>query len=80
VLEPAAEGFYLGVLDDGPGFNPLPTATSASPPSATIPRAPRDEGLGLAIVHEIVRRAGWTLARANRAEGGLEVVIRGPRA
>lgn len=71
-------GFELVVMDDGPGVLPsdLLRLTERRFRGSTA-RAPTGSGLGLSIVGEVCRRAGWTLEFLANTPRGLRVRIVG---
>jgi two-component system sensor histidine kinase RegB len=73
-----ADALCLTVTDAGPGFEPQILATLGEPYRSTRQRP--GGGLGLYLVHNVVRRLGGTLQARNRPEGGAEVTIRLPLA
>ncbi|MCA9494082.1 MAG: HAMP domain-containing histidine kinase [Myxococcales bacterium] len=76
-LAVVGEGFRIDVLDDGPGVAvPADLALRTFDDSADRPRG---AGLGLAITNEIARRAGFAIRYERAEEGGLRVVLQGPR-
>lgn len=75
-LELEGDAFVLTVLDNGPGV-PEPADLGLRTFTQREDR-PRNEGLGLAITNEIVRRTGWSISYQTPEEGGLMVVVRGP--
>lgn len=81
-LEPADADLELTVADHGPGLDArlrerLFQPFAAQPAGRELKAG---AGLGLAICREIVDSLGGTLALDNRAGGGLDAVVRLPRA
>lgn len=79
-VEPAR--FRLTVLDDGPGVSPEELERLGERwfrAQTSRRRAPRGSGLGVSIVRELCRRAGFSLAFSANEPQGLKVVIEGPR-
>lgn len=77
LLETTARGFRVTVQDDGEALDPEVVAGWAS---RRLPVADGDggrRGLGLAIVGEVVDRAGWSIRYEPMPEGGLRVQIDG---
>lgn len=78
-----AETFTIRIVDDGPG---MPAADldrvleRGLRGNQARTRAPHGRGLGLDIVHRVIRLHGWTFALAARAPHGLAVTISGPLA
>lgn len=78
-----AQEFVLRVLDDGPGIpdelreRVLERSFRADEARS---RHPDGLGLGLSIAKDVADRHGFQLEMLKSAEGGLEVVFRGPRA
>lgn len=83
VLEAVESGrFRLTVLDDGPGVSPEELERLGERwfrAQTSRRRAPRGSGLGVSIVRELCRRAGFSLAFSANEPQGLKVVIEGPR-
>ncbi len=77
-LEQQPDGLELRVVDSGPGvpesFLPIAFERFSRPDAARTSRT-GGSGLGLAIVKAIIDDAQGTVMLANRAEGGLEVVM-----
>lgn len=80
LLEAVGDRFMLTVLDDGPGMHPEELAELGRRwfrgEGADL-RAPRGSGLGIGIVHEVCRRAGWELCFESNQPQGLKVTVRG---
>ena len=77
-----AGGINLRVLDSGPGIPAEDLAKVFEPfyrGEASRSRETGGYGLGLAIARNIARAHGGDLTLANRAEGGLEAVLRLPK-
>lgn len=68
-------GATLTVRDTGPGIAPAVLATLFEPFVTTKP-AGEGTGLGLAVSHTIVTRAGGTITADNAPEGGARFVVR----
>lgn len=82
VLETTDEAFTLTVLDDGPGVAPteIPRIGERTFRSDQArQRDPAGGGLGLAIVGEVCRRAGFTLGLESEQPRGLRVTVQGRR-
>jgi len=80
VLEVVEDNFELRVSDDGPGVPPEELTMLAERTFRSDEARQRDvhgQGLGLAITHEIARRAGWTLEFSGVEPRGLEVSLKG---
>ncbi|WP_448664223.1 ATP-binding protein [Sphingomonas sp. CJ20] len=79
--EDSGAGVELVVEDDGPGVPEAALVRLGEPFGRIDPSRNRDAGgagLGLAIVRALAVRDGASLSFANRAEGGLRVVVRYP--
>ena len=80
--EEDAAGISLRVIDRGPGI-PAEDLEKVFEPfyrgEASRSRETGGYGLGLAIARNIARAHGGDLTLANRAEGGLEAVLRLPK-
>jgi two-component system sensor histidine kinase BaeS len=73
----------LQIVDDGPGMSAAGLGRLLERGlrgNQARTRAPDGRGLGLDIVHRVVRLHGWELTLQPRAPRGLEVVIAGPLA
>lgn len=82
LLEATGDRFTLHVVDDGLGVLPseLPRIGERTFRSdAARQRDPGGGGLGLAIVGEVCRRAGFTLVFAHEQPRGLRVTVTGER-
>ena len=77
VLEAGDDRFSLTVLDDGPGVPEETLADLAARTFQADAARPRGQGLGLAITHEVCRRATWEIRYERPEDGGLRVVIAG---
>lgn len=79
-LDRTPEGFSLAVHSGGPALSvdrlEALAARRLVAPSASRTRG--QDGLGVAIVNEVSRRAGWRVAYLPGEEGGLSVVLTGP--
>jgi signal transduction histidine kinase len=64
----------FAVADDGPG---IPVDERSNVFETTYSTAPRGNGLGLAIVREVVEGHGWSVSVAESESGGARVVISG---
>jgi signal transduction histidine kinase len=71
--------FVLVVEDDGPGL-PLEMRNEVLRRGARLDERTPGSGLGLAIVDELARAYGGSISLGAAALGGLEAVIRLPRA
>lgn len=84
VLEVEGEpGFSIRVVDDGPGIPPDELARVSERRfrgGAARARSPTGLGLGLHIVRDVAARHGWALRFLSPSEGGLSVLLTGPRA
>jgi signal transduction histidine kinase len=82
-LEPGAGALRIVIDDDGPGI-PAADFERVFAPFVRLEESRSREtggiGLGMAIARSIVRGHGGDIELANRAEGGLRVVIRLPSA
>jgi two-component system, OmpR family, sensor histidine kinase BaeS len=75
--------FVLRIVDDGPGMSAADLGRLLERGlrgNQARTRAPNGRGLGLDIVHRVVRLHGWELTLQSRAPRGLEVAIAGPLA
>lgn len=80
VLEVIDSTFELVVSDDGPGVPPEDLTMLAERTFRSDDARQRDvagQGLGLAITHEIAKRAGWTLEFSCVEPRGLQVSLKG---
>jgi signal transduction histidine kinase len=80
VLDETDEGWRLMVLDDGPGVLPEQLESLAARTFRTDEarsRNPAGDGLGLAIVHAVCQRYGWSLSFDTVEPQGLRVEITG---
>lgn len=83
VLEIDGADFVVRVLDDGPGVGDEELARLAERSYRTESarrRHPTGTGLGLSIAKEVCERHGFAFALKRADAGGLEAVLRGPRA
>jgi two-component system osmolarity sensor histidine kinase EnvZ len=81
VVQAAAGGVRLGVLDRGPGIPPDRVGQMLQPfqrLETSRSRATGGSGLGLAIVNELARANGWTLELSARPGGGLAAWLQVP--
>jgi two-component system sensor histidine kinase HydH len=69
-------GIWVGVLDDGPGFDPESVAKLHTPFFSTKPTG---SGLGLTICAQIIKAHGGVIEARNRTEGGAEFSFILPR-
>ncbi|MCY2961872.1 MAG: HAMP domain-containing sensor histidine kinase [Planctomycetota bacterium] len=83
VLEVEGDEFVVRVLDDGPGVSDEELARlherSYRTESARR-RHPTGTGLGLSIAKEVCERHGFGFQLRRAEVGGLEAILRGPRA
>ncbi|MEC9442484.1 MAG: HAMP domain-containing sensor histidine kinase [Myxococcota bacterium] len=80
VLDETETGWRLMILDDGPGVLPEQLESLAARTFRTDEarsRNPAGDGLGLAIVHAVCQRYGWSLSFDTVAPRGLRVEITG---
>ena len=75
--ERSGDRLLVAVEDDGPGF-PEAHLARASEPFLTTKAPGRGTGLGLALAHEYVTRAGGRIALGNRQPGGARVTLELP--
>jgi two-component system sensor histidine kinase TctE len=68
----------LRIRDSGPGISAELRQRLFQPFASGDPRS--GSGLGLAICHEIVATLGGEIRLDNRAEGGLDAIVRLPLA
>ncbi len=83
VLEVDGDEFVVRVLDDGPGVSDeeLARLHERSYRTETARRRhPTGTGLGLSIAKEICERHGFGFQLRRAEVGGLEAILRGPRA
>jgi signal transduction histidine kinase len=82
-LEPAGDGFWIVIDDDGPGI-PEADFERVFAPFVRLEESRSQEtggiGLGMAIARSIVRSHGGDITLANRSERGLRATIHLPRA
>jgi PAS domain S-box-containing protein len=77
----SCSGVSVVVEDDGPGMSPEVLARCAEPYYTTKTRGVRTgTGLGLALVHETVRRVGGSCVIDSELGRGTRVTLRLPRA
>ncbi|MBB3181332.1 ATP-binding protein [Variovorax sp. Sphag1AA] len=72
---------HIAVLDDGPGIPPDQLEAVLQPfyrVEGSRSRETGGTGLGLAIAHQLTLSMGGQLVLSNRAEGGLEALLRLP--
>lgn len=82
VLESTKDAFSLMVIDDGPGVPPEDLPRIGERTFRSDEARQRDDaggGLGLAIVGEVCRRAGFIVTYGTEEPRGLRVTISGPR-
>lgn len=77
LLSAHGDRFDLTVIDDGPGLPDMQLADLSLRTFTDDPARRRSEGLGLAIVGEVARRAGWEVRYERPEEGGLRVRLTG---
>jgi len=83
VLEVDGDEFVVRVLDDGPGVSDEELARlheRSYRTEAARRRHPTGTGLGLSIAKEICERHGFGFQLRRAEVGGLEAILRGPRA
>lgn len=81
VLERAAAGFTVRVIDDGPGIPEEERSRLLERyfrGNAARTRAPEGRGLGLSIAFRVAELHGWTLKLDRSEPGGLQVELSGP--
>jgi C4-dicarboxylate-specific signal transduction histidine kinase len=67
-----AERLVIEVDDDGPG---LPAHVVDGLPGAITSTKPTGTGLGMGLVHGVVKASGGTITRHNPSGGGTRVVV-----
>jgi two-component system, OmpR family, sensor kinase len=82
-LREAGDFVEVSVADNGPGVAPEHLERIFEPffrTDASRDHRQRGEGIGLAITASVMERHGGSATARNRSEGGLEIVLRLPRA